>query len=317
MLRHNRVSRPAAARRSQTAAPRLSAASVLHELDEVSEPVADNAWTVGYLDVLLLLLTLFAALLGINYLGGEVPPREPANQVDLLSALPLPPPAPIMVAPEIILAAYQARLPQQPPQAKQSRLEPSQPVQTKMAAVAPPAPETLLTVPLEPVLPSFILEPIPGLLSDPAQPGLELFVDGQRLRVEMQDAILFPSGSAELGERGRGLLQRLIGGLASKDIQISVEGHSDDLPISTTRFPSNWELSSYRATTVARHLIELGMAPERLSVTGHADTRPRAPNDTQENRARNRRVTLVLHPEAIPARTKGVGMGDESVWRRL
>ncbi len=313
-MRQAHASRPAASRRLRTGtAPRLSAAAVLNELDEVSEPLADTGWTVGYLDVMLLLLTLFAALLGINYLRAESPHQELANRVDLIATLPVMPPTPRAVEPEVILAAFQTLVPQS--RARTPEPEPAKPAQTKaMAPVAQSA--EIKPVPLpNPVIPPFVMGPMPGLLADTAQPGLELFVDGQRLRVEMQHEILFPLGSAVLGEQGKALLQRLIGGLASKDIEISVEGHSDDLPIATERFPSNWELSSYRATTVARYLITLGVPSERLSVSGYSDTRPRALNDTPENRARNRRVTLVLHPKALPARTMGVA--DESVWRRL
>jgi chemotaxis protein MotB len=80
---------------------------------------------------------------------------------------------------------------------------------------------------------------------------------------------------------------------------MSIEGHTDDRPISTAIFPSNWELSTARATEVVRLLIEEGgIAPERLSAAGYGEHRPRVPNDSPEARARNRRVDLVVLDEA-------------------
>lgn len=83
---------------------------------------------------------------------------------------------------------------------------------------------------------------------------------------------------------------------------IDVEGHTDDVPISTERFPSNWELSASRAAAVVRHFIERGMAPDRLKAAGYADTKPKVPNldileePIPENRSINRRVSVRLHP---------------------
>jgi chemotaxis protein MotB len=76
-----------------------------------------------------------------------------------------------------------------------------------------------------------------------------------------------------------------------------VEGHTDPVPISTLQFPSNWELSAQRATTVLRYLVRAGVPAERLRAVGYADTRPVADNSTPEGRAKNRRVALVVHLE--------------------
>jgi len=73
-----------------------------------------------------------------------------------------------------------------------------------------------------------------------------------------------------------------------------VEGHTDDLPIHTQRFPSNWELSAARAASVVRFFIQQGIPKERLQAVGLADTQPRAPNTSPEDRAKNRRVVIQL-----------------------
>jgi chemotaxis protein MotB len=84
---------------------------------------------------------------------------------------------------------------------------------------------------------------------------------------------------------------------------IRVEGHTDDVPIHTPQFNSNWELSTARATTVVQFLIDAGrLDPTRLSAAGYAEYRPRLPNDSPESRARNRRVDIVVLDPATAGR---------------
>ncbi len=79
-----------------------------------------------------------------------------------------------------------------------------------------------------------------------------------------------------------------------EELPVEVEGHSDDIPIATAQFPSNWELSSARASSVARMLIDNGVSARRLAVVGLASNQPLVPNDSPENRARNRRVMITI-----------------------
>lgn len=111
----------------------------------------------------------------------------------------------------------------------------------------------------------------------------------------IKDDLLFGEGSTTLKPGGTALLDRLAQLLSRNDCDVSVEGHTDDLPIHTARFPSNWELSTARASAVTRYFIEHGIAPARLTAAGYADTRPLAANDDAAGRARNRRVALVVH----------------------
>ena len=78
------------------------------------------------------------------------------------------------------------------------------------------------------------------------------------------------------------------------DYTINIKGHTDNIPISTDIFPSNWELSAIRATTVLKYLISRGLPPDRLTATGYGDVMPLLPNTSEENRAQNRRVEFVL-----------------------
>ena len=119
-----------------------------------------------------------------------------------------------------------------------------------------------------------------------------------QLKVILVDQILFPEGGWELGWKGKETLDKIIPTLKKlKNERINVEGYTDNVPIGPelrSRFPSNWELSTARATNVVRFLESKGVNPNLLSATGFGDTRPVASNDTREGRAKNRRIEIVL-----------------------
>ncbi|MBD3897577.1 OmpA family protein [Halomonas sp. ML-15] len=121
--------------------------------------------------------------------------------------------------------------------------------------------------------------------------------EGVTLRID--DNLLFASAQAELTGDGRQVLESLLGTLLAFDGRISVEGHTDDVPIATPRFPSNWELSGARAIAVVRYLQEQDIPESRLRAIGYADTQPLESNASAEGRAANRRVELVLHEGPI------------------
>ena len=114
------------------------------------------------------------------------------------------------------------------------------------------------------------------------------------IEVEIKTDILYPSGSAHLAPYAVDVIQRLGGALAPFPNPIRVEGHTDNKPISTVAFYSNWELSAARAGSVVRVLQAQGVGPERLAVIGYGDTRPVQPNDTEQGRNANRRVVVVI-----------------------
>jgi chemotaxis protein MotB len=110
----------------------------------------------------------------------------------------------------------------------------------------------------------------------------------------VSDRVLFEPGQADLRSEGREVVDKLAAAIGRLPNKLTVEGHTDNVPISG-RYASNWELSTARATTVLRELIERhGISPARLSAAGYADERPLATNDTAEGRAANRRVELVV-----------------------
>lgn len=113
--------------------------------------------------------------------------------------------------------------------------------------------------------------------------------------VSLPEAGAFPTGQADLSQAARRVIRELASVLASEDGEIRVEGHTDDVPIATSRFASNWELSAARATEVIRFLIAQGdVAPARLSAAGYGEFRPLAPGTSIDARARNRRVDIVI-----------------------
>ncbi|MBU5454788.1 OmpA/MotB family protein [Caproiciproducens sp. MSJ-32] len=113
--------------------------------------------------------------------------------------------------------------------------------------------------------------------------------------VELKDNILFESASSQLKADSRAVLDKVSELLASIDNDILVEGHTDNVPINTYDFPSNWELSADRAVNVVRYFVEeKGLDPTRFSASGYGEYHPVAPNDTYENKAKNRRVNILI-----------------------
>ncbi len=121
--------------------------------------------------------------------------------------------------------------------------------------------------------------------------------------IEINDSILFSPGQALLQPALVNAMGAIADVLAPTDFPITIEGHTDNVPIKTTQFPSNWELSAVRATTVLRLFADSGIAAERLTAIGFADTRPVEPNLLADGRARNRRVTILID-SAVPEKGK-------------
>jgi chemotaxis protein MotB len=131
-----------------------------------------------------------------------------------------------------------------------------------------------------------------------------------KLKVNMVDEILFDSGKTTIKPQGLEVLERVGSSLLDvKDKAISIEGHTDDVPIGaelSKQYPTNWELSAVRATTVARYLQEkIGINPGLLSAIGYGEYQPVASNESDEGRAKNRRIEIVLVPmEIVPISRK-------------
>jgi chemotaxis protein MotB len=120
--------------------------------------------------------------------------------------------------------------------------------------------------------------------------------------IEINASVLFAPGQAQLEKFSIQVLKAVAQVVAGVPNAVQIEGHTDNIPIDTPAYPSNWELSTARASSVVRLFIDNGVAPSRLIAIGYADQRPVEPNDTNEGRSRNRRVTVMIEPdEKAPA----------------
>lgn len=124
---------------------------------------------------------------------------------------------------------------------------------------------------------------------------IEVHMDESNVIIRIKDQTFFASGVGTLYGEATAILNDIIAVFQRfPEYRINIKGHTDNVPISTPQFPSNWELSAIRATTVLRHLLDKGVSPLRVTATGFADSVPLVPNDTERHRAQNRRVEFVL-----------------------
>ena len=160
-------------------------------------------------------------------------------------------------------------------------------------------------------------------MTDDLQNAMQLLIDQDMIRVQrapswvevqIKTDILFPSGSAEIQPAAIEVLERLAAILAERPYPIRIEGHTDNRPIKTAQFPSNWELSAARAARIVRLFEQRGITSNRMVVAGMGENRPLDDNDTATGRNRNRRVALVIlgaPPEATDPLPGGMSAGPD------
>lgn len=121
-----------------------------------------------------------------------------------------------------------------------------------------------------------------------------------KLALRVKGGLLFGSGDATFNRAMLPMLDALLETLVQNpNYKLEIQGHTDDIPISTPQFPSNWELSAVRATTVLRYMVDAGISPKRLTATGYGTSLPLVPNTTEQNRSINRRIEFVLEKRAL------------------
>jgi chemotaxis protein MotB len=133
-----------------------------------------------------------------------------------------------------------------------------------------------------------------SLLDTGLDKEVEIEVTEKGIAFRINAPFLFASGKADLKSQTAEVLRSLANFLAKLPYPIRIEGHTDNVPIHTSRFPSNWELSAARSVAVARFFQGAGVAPERLAALGYGEYRPRETNETAAGRAKNRRVEVFL-----------------------
>ena len=166
--------------------------------------------------------------------------------------------------------------------------------QTGEQASEAPSQDVGLEEGLAPILREFVqMQDDFGLRKD-----MEYAISTEGLVLQVFANALFDPGVTEISPRAFPFLNRIAHIISKSTHAVRIEGHSDNLPIHTAKSPSNWDLSAMRAVNVLRYLVdEMKCSPKRLSAAGFGEFQPIFPNDTPENRARNRRVEFVFSPE--------------------
>lgn len=239
-------------------------------VQETLDREPDN-WLMTYLDLITLLLALFVVMLALTRLGPGMAAHPPqvANGVSLAKL-------PARAAEDweknlpVIPAAWATQPDPVPPVTA-----PADPLeQAKAAPVKMPTAEEL------------------GLKD--LGKSVNVTINRQSVSFRISNELLFTSGQATLSPEGIPLIKKLAEVINHSKYPLSVEGHSDNVPILTRQFASNWDLSTSRATSVLRELVRDGVDPMRLRAIGYADTMPLEPNDSAAGRAANRRVELIM-----------------------
>jgi chemotaxis protein MotB len=232
----------------------------------------DN-WLMTYLDLITLLLALFVVMLALTRIG----------------------PGPGAKPPEVAAGVSLAKLPPGPVEPWANDL-PKIPEEWSRLPDPPPAPPatTAPADPLEKPEPPVKMPTAAELGLTDLGKSVDVQINRQTVSFRISNELLFTSGQATLSKEGGPLIKKLADVINRSKFPLSVEGHSDNVPILTRQFASNWDLSTSRATSVLRELVHDGVDPQRLRAVGYADTKPLESNDTPAGKAANRRVELIM-----------------------
>ncbi|MGR9046167.1 MAG: OmpA family protein [Gammaproteobacteria bacterium] len=293
---------------------KLQSSKTIEELLSGAEDTHRSSWLLSYLDVFVLIVMLIITLITLSDLKIEQESRKPTEsktaeikpvvrplvkKTHPAPAEPVaqPEPNPPRAEPEATPASSH-----EPPDAPEKTTTESanEPVeqsdqqnqaQMPVAQASPPE--------IEPAPASAEPDVLKNSLTDKlSQLGLsqsvEIKITEDYAQLEIQDKILFESSKAGLTGSGENLLKDLAPLLKQANGLIFIEGHTDDRPINTLQFPSNWELGSARATSVLHYLATQGLDSSRMRAVTYADTMPIADNSTPEGREKNRRVSILI-----------------------
>ena len=244
-----------------------------HTVDEIAEEDGAPAWMVTFADLVTLLLVFFVLMFSISSIESE-------RFKSVLSS--------IQIALNQKTPAVTQIVVQQAPPSTDSMIDPIVPKPGMDESKQPKESDK-----------DKLVNDIEDMIQEQRLGEyVYVYTEGERIIIRIKGTILFPSGDVELFEGAEPIFED-IRFLFEKyaDYNIDIKGYTDNQPITTHRFPSNWELSAVRATTVLRFFIDEGVDPRRMSATGYSDLFPIASNETEEGRAQNRRVEFVLEKE--------------------
>ena len=262
-----------------------------HEVHE--EHINHEAWAIPYGDLITLLLAFFVVMYSISSVN-EGKYRTVANSIqNAFNGSPkIIDPIQVGKEPSMSLKPSVISTPQKPT---------SEPIAPPMPAPAPETPKAE-QAPETPAPQAEAEDHLAGI-ADRVEQAMAPLIDKQlmvvrrhrmNLEVEIRADVLFASGVANLSPQALAPLRDLAGILSGFANPVRVEGHTDDVPIATPEFPSNWELSAARAASVARLMVDCGVDPHRLAISGRGEFQPEASNATEEGRNHNRRVKLIV-----------------------
>ncbi len=253
------------------------------------ETDAEQSWLLSYVDVLCVILAMVLVLLAGRLESEPAPP--PPKAATATSSLPA------ETLPADPLSAEASPVPGRPPVIESDPV--SEPVEEpdRVLAAFPARSESPgfvqhqpLSTSLPPPLPATV--PAPAV-QDRSVEGVAILHDEQGMTLQIAEVVLFESGQARLKESAGPVLERALMLLRTfGDVDVAVQGHTDNRPVQGGPFGSNWALAAARANAVATYLLASGQPPERLRLESYADTRPIADNTSAAGRARNRRVEL-------------------------
>jgi chemotaxis protein MotB len=274
----------------------------------------DDLWPISLADMMTLLLCFFLLMVAVSHVDIDRYERvADSMQKALVPANPAARPRPA-TPPQAPVTPAKPKPPQPAPDGVRSRVshtvlaqEPRPPLDGEKAKseeekreTPPEAAKSERTGPERKTLQD-IRQELAGKLAKNVE-EVELVPRDDGVALSLRGAAFFDSASAEIKPGGLPLLREIAATLAGTPYKVTVEGHTDNLPIESWLYPSNWELSSARASRVARLLIDQGVPKDRMRVEGLADTRPVSPNadasgrPIPENQARNRRVVILVSP---------------------
>jgi flagellar motor protein MotB len=285
-------------------------------------PSHSDDWLLTYADMITLLLCFFAVFLTVSVAKKDTPHKEPVQQMAEA------PPTPTAVAkqevkpPDLMLAVFENNAPFRtlepndfPVQKHASEddankavaassVEPSKVIDPSPATESAPTVQEVVAPSAPPTVNAPAVSPREDANVEKLRNYGNVEQSGDRITtLEISSAAFFDSGSAVITAAGQGILRGVAVQLKSdqyKDYLITVEGHTDDTPISTPQFPSNWELSTARASAVVHFFLNQGISAQKLRAAGYADTFPKRPNRAADGKAipsdqaQNRRVVIKL-----------------------
>lgn len=294
---------------SEKTSARANSAQAINDLLSLTERRQPPNWLLTYIDVFVLIVMLVVTLVSLSTFETPTPKLQGKTESVVKKKHPEPKPEPIKPSETITAAATP---------------EPSTPDTMESAALIPEEEddldvyfedELLAAIEQEPTSPDLNIQPTSEERTEPPKPEEEASIQQQlsdRLKqlglddsinmtvtqdyaqLEIQDNILYRSSEANLTENGQSILTKLTPLLKQTLGLIYIEGHTDNRPINTLQFPSNWELGAARAASVLHFLASKDIAANRMRAVSYADTQPVAENDSDEGRQKNRRVNIVI-----------------------